>query len=124
MSTDFGKFMLEYNVIGVSLGTIVGFGLTNWTKEFRETVILPLIIDRYNITQYGDLVASTLEVIILFMIVYVIYLLIIQNMIKSALYDEEKAKKKSVKWKSDMLEEVKEINDANTEVKAHNGYMR
>lgn len=118
MSSDFGNFMLEYNVIGVSLGTIVGFGLTNWTRDFKNTVLTP-VINKYGINEYGDLVATSVEVIFLFMLIYVIYILLVRNMITTALDEQDKQKEKEKKWKDNILDEIKMIKKSNKEVKAY-----
>lgn len=118
MSSNFGDFMLDYNVIGVSLGTIVGFGLTNWTRDFKNTVLTP-IINNYGINEYGPLVATSVEVVFLFMLIYVIYLLLVRNMITDALDEKQKQNEKEKAWKDKVLNEIKMIKKSNKEVKAY-----
>ena len=68
---DIQKFVLDYNIVGIALGTIVGFGLTNWTKELRQSVILPMFVKRFNLDEnYGTMVSATLEVIILIVLLF------------------------------------------------------
>ena len=75
---NIGVFLIENNIVGITMGTIVDFGLTNWVKEFRNTLIIPFVIERFELSQtYGEMTSATIEVIILVILITILLTIIL-----------------------------------------------
>ena len=109
---DIQKFVLDYNIVGIALGTIVGFGLTNWTKELRQSVILPMFVKRFNLDEnYGTMVSATLEVIILIVLLFLMYQYIVRPAVSDALEEKEKEAEKEKEWREKLIDNINQIED-------------
>ena len=109
---DIQKFVLDYNIVGIALGTIVGFGLTNWTKELRQSAILPMFVKRFNLDEnYGTMVSATLEVIILIVLLFLMYQYIVRPAVSGALEEKEKEAKKEKEWREKLIDNINQIED-------------
>jgi large-conductance mechanosensitive channel len=108
---DFNDFLLEYNVVGISMGTIIGYGLTNWVKELRSTIIIPHLTNKTGLTEnYGSLTSSSFEVIILIIIMYLMYYYLVIPAINDALEKVTKNKESDKNWKEMLLKSNNNIN--------------
>lgn len=112
------KFILDYNVIGYSVGSIIGFGFTNWAKELRQTIVQPFIIDKLGIHRMGSFISATIEVIVLLVLIFMLYQYIVRPAIGTSLKRKEEQNKIEEQWKNSIIhnmnyisEQVKEIND-------------
>lgn len=109
---DFDDFIIESNLIGISIGVIIGFGLTNWVKELRALAIVP-IIDKFELQKhYGTFVSSTVELLILFFIIYLMYTYIVVPAVEQAFIKKENRKLKEDEWKEKLLETISSVNES------------
>lgn len=114
---DIRDFVVEYNIVGISMGTIIGFGLTNWVKEFRESIIVPNIIKRFNLTQnYGEITSATIEVIILVILVYLMYRYLITPVIEKSLIKKEIENEKEKEWRENLLSSLNNVSGSNKNI--------
>jgi large-conductance mechanosensitive channel len=94
------RFALDYNVIGMAFGTVIGLGLTNWVREFRETIRHSEWYSRYGSDEkYGTMISATLEVIVLLTVLYLLYQYIVRPVVVSELEEKEKEKEEKKKRK-------------------------
>ena len=88
------RFALDYNIIGMAFGTIIGIAITNWIREFRETIRYSEWYGKYGPDEkYGTMISATIEVVILFAVIYLVYQYIVQPIIISDLEEKEKEEK-------------------------------
>ena len=113
----FSDFVINYNIIGVSLGTIVGFGLTNFVKEFRNAVIIPVIKDRLNITEnYGKLTSALIEIIILITLIYLVYSYILTPVLGANFKKKEESKDDEKEWREKLLKAIEDVSETNYDI--------
>lgn len=118
---DVQKFVLDYNVVGIAFGTIIGFGLTNWVKVFRESILLPVFVKRFNLEEnYGSMVSATIEVVVLVALIYLMYQYIIKPAVKGALEDKEKQSIEEKEWKNGITNDVRQIKSRLTNINDSN----
>lgn len=109
----FTNFIIEQEVIGVIIGTIIGFSITNFIKDFKYLIIKPLFM-KFKITKNkSGIISSIIELLIVFLLLYFIYTYLIKPLFKKEL-DENKEKEKNLqKWRKQILDEIKDIDYGN-----------
>lgn len=109
---DIRQFMIDYNIIGIALGTIIGFGLTNWVKEFRKTIIVPIFVNRLDLDEkYGSLASSTVELIVLIALVYLMYEYLVKPSIINVLKKKRESEEKQLAREKSMTKNIQIIRD-------------
>lgn len=103
----FGEFIYEQGIMGVTIGTITGFAISNFIKDINTQIIFKLL-QRFKISNAG-LLSSLIEFIILMLIVYLIYIIVLFPIFKQHIKEEKQEEQKHIEWKNDILHEVKHI---------------
>ena len=71
---NFQEFIVNNNILGLSIGTIIGFAITRWITSIREQIVLPYLIKKYNIeANYGTFISTTLELVLLIVFIYILF---------------------------------------------------
>lgn len=113
---DLSDFIVEYNIIGIAIGSVIGFSLTNWTEELRKTVIQPSIIKRFGIGQmFGSVAAMTIEIVVIVVVMYFVYTYIISKIMKKSLEAKKRDRIMNIRWKKKLLKRIERIDDVNRE---------
>lgn len=129
LETPFSSFIIEQGIVGIAIGTIVGFGLTNFTKELRTHVLTPLLsflsTSLKKHTSFSSITStvpsfirnpvlymtsSLLELFLLLSFVYLIYYYTILPIFKHDLKKEKAAEKQETEWQEQLLSGVSSIN--------------
>jgi len=106
---DIQKFVLDYNIVGIAMGTIVGFGLTNWTKELRKSVIQPYFIEKFGVSKYGDFASATVEVLVLIGLLFLMYQYLVRPAVSGALEEKENEAEEEKEWKENLIKNMNDI---------------
>lgn len=115
------KFIIEYNIVGIVFGTIIGFGLANWVKEFRESILIPFFVKKFKLEEnLGSMVSATVEVVILIVLIYLMYQHIIRPAVSGALDRKEQAVENEREWKNRIANDVSQIKNKLTNGDKHN----
>lgn len=107
---SFNEFIYEQGIIGVTIGTISGFAISNLMKDINKEVILKLM-NYFKISNAG-LLSSIIEFAILITIVYVLYHVFFYPVFKHQMEDEKKEKDNRKQWRGELLDEVKSIDQS------------
>lgn len=129
LETPFSSFIIEQGIVGIAIGTIVGFGLTNFTKELRTHVLTPFLsflsTSLKKHTSFSSITSSipsvirnpilymtssVLELFLLLSFVYLIYYYTILPIFKHDLKKEKVAEKQETEWQEQLLSSVSSIN--------------
>lgn len=111
------QFVIENNLLAIVIGTIVGFGITQWVTEFREGIIVPHFIEKQGIDKkFGKVVSSTVELLLLLLLLYVIFVYVILPTVKSAENEKQQQTQDDQEWKDNMLTAVNLISKNNEEM--------
>jgi len=125
----FTSFIIEEGIVGISIGTIVGFGLTNFTKELRTHVLTPFLsflsTSLKKHTSFSSIsstipsvirnpilymISAILELLLLLSFVYLIYYYTILPIFKNEIKKEKVAEKQETQWQEQLLSRVSSIN--------------
>jgi large-conductance mechanosensitive channel len=108
----FNEFIIENNIMGITIGSIIGFGVTKWTSEIRKNLIVPLIINKYNITsEYGSVVSSSIELLFFIILLFLLFTYVIIPSLEISSQDNINKNKLELKWKKDLLTNIKNISN-------------
>lgn len=112
---NLNNFIVEEGVLGVVIGTIIGFGTTNFIKSLREAFIEPLILNNIKRMKYfnpttGKLIASIIEFLILLLIIYLIYILLVVPLFSKELEEKKEDKKEDDRWQQKVAKSLEDIN--------------
>lgn len=110
MDINLSKFIVEEGIIGITLGTLLGFATTNYIKSLRNQIILPFIMNYFKLDQrFDELISSTIEFAVVLLLVFLAYKYIIFPIFQKHIKREQKKKEKIVKWRKDVLDDVEDI---------------
>lgn len=104
---SFSEFVYEQGIVGITLGTIVGFGISNLMKDIKELVIVK-VLKNLNVTNAG-VISSLLEFLLLMVIVYLIYILVLYPLFQKNIKKEKAEKEQHTEWKKNLLNEVENV---------------
>jgi large-conductance mechanosensitive channel len=111
--TLFNDFIYEQGLLGVTLGTIIGFAITNLIKDIKIYGFIPLF-KKYKINKSKiGLLSSFLEFFLIFIILYLSYYFIILPLFNNQIKKQKEEKKQLNKWRNNVLNELDEINYGN-----------
>jgi large-conductance mechanosensitive channel len=102
---SFDEFIYEQGIVGVAIGTITGFAITGFIKDLNNNLIIK-ILKHFKMSNIG-MVSSLIEFIALMLIVYLLYNIVLYPIFNKHIKADEQAKKKHIKWKEELLNEVK-----------------
>jgi len=108
---SFNEFIIEQGILGITIGTMSGFGVTNLIKDMKTDVIQPLL-KRLNVSNL-NIISSIIEFITILLLIYLIYKLILYPLFETELKAEKKQKEKENKWKDKLLREIKSVDFGN-----------
>jgi large-conductance mechanosensitive channel len=121
------SFIVEQGIIGVTIGTTIGFATTNFAKELRKHLFKPLLSllsntlkkTRLSKTFYQipdairtpalNLISAVLELGLLLSFVMIIYNYTIVPLFKKELKAEKQTEKRQEEWQQSLLDEVSAI---------------
>lgn len=101
----FSEFIYEQGIIGITIGTITAFAISNLIKDVNHEVIRKVLA--YMKVSNAGIVSSIFEFLILMFIVYLLYAFILLPIFKRHIEDEKKETASHKDWKQDLLYEVK-----------------
>jgi len=103
----FSEFVYEQGIIGVTIGTITGYAISNFMKDLNKEFILKVL--KYFKVSNAGLVSSLIEFLALMLVVYIIYHSILYPIFSTHIEKEKDAKKREQEWKKNLLNEVKGV---------------
>lgn len=104
---SFNEVIFEQNIIGVTIGTIAGYAITNLIKDINIHVIYEIL--RLANIEHAGLLAALVEFLLLILIVYLIYYFVLYPIFKDEIHVERKREKRDAEWKKDLLKQVKRL---------------
>lgn len=104
---SFSEFIYEQGIIGVTIGTITGFAVSNMMKDINQEVIVK-VLRRFKISNAG-LISSIIEFILQMLVVYLLYSLLLYPLFRTNIKREKEEEKEHNVWKEDLLHEVKTV---------------
>lgn len=107
----FSKFIYEQGIIGVTIGTITGFAISNFIKDLKSELIIK-ILNFFNVSNAG-LFSSLIEFSLLLLIVYLLYEFVLYPIFNTHIEKEKTAKENDKEWKKKLLYEVKSMDLGN-----------
>jgi large-conductance mechanosensitive channel len=108
---SFNEFIFEQGILGITIGTMSGFGVTNLIKDMKTDLIQPLL-KRLNVSNI-KIISSFIEFITILLLIYLIYKLILYPLFEKEIKAEKKVKQREKKWKDNLLKEIKSIDHGN-----------
>lgn len=121
------RFIVEQGVIGITMGSIIGFGTTNFSKELRKYLFTPFLTFLSSVIRNSPLksftkqfpttlrepvihiFAALFELLLLLGIVAIIYQHTIIPLFKEEIKKQKKADKRQEEWREQILKEVSTI---------------
>lgn len=111
--TFFNDFIYEQGLIGITLGTIIGFAITNLIKDLKLFLIVPMF-KKYRLHKSSiGVVSSFIEFLTIVALLYGSYYFIIKPLFNVQIEKEKQEKKKLNTWRQSVLNEIDEINYGN-----------
>lgn len=111
--TFFNDFIYEQGLIGITLGTIIGFAITNLIKDLKLFLIIP-IFKKYRLHKSSiGILSSFIEFLTIVAILYSSYYFIIQPLFKNQIEKEKQHNKELNTWRHSVLNKIDEINYGN-----------
>lgn len=107
------NFIVEQGIIGIVIGTIIGFGFTNFIKDIKYFFILPFLIKLRLTKNKAGILSSILELFFIIIFVYILYQYIIEPLLKKQLNNEKKKNKDLEEWRENILNKIKDIDCGN-----------
>jgi large-conductance mechanosensitive channel len=100
----FMRFIFENEIIGITIGTILGFAVTNLMKDIKQELFIPFIKKIH----FGNatLISSFIEFMLMFSFVYLLFIVFIQPLFKKELETERKQTVEHKKWRENVLQEL------------------
>jgi large-conductance mechanosensitive channel len=109
---DISKFIVEQGIISITIGSIIGFAFTNYMRSFREHIIVPFIFKTFHLRRYfGEFLSASIELSIILLTVFGVYRYIIFPLLSKELKREKEKIEDDAKWRSNLLGEVRSIDD-------------
>lgn len=108
---SFNEFVYEQGIIGVTIGTITGFAISNLMNDVNKELIVKAM-NYFNIANAG-IISSVIEFVILMTIVYILYNAFLYPIFKNQIEIERKEAKEHKMWKNELLGEVKNMDVGN-----------
>jgi large-conductance mechanosensitive channel len=102
-------FFFEEGIIGISIGTISAFAITNFVKEIKEDFLTP-VISKNKLLKKFYLLPALIELFIIFFTMYILYQFVLQPLFHKDIKIEKEKKLKEIKWKEDVLQEIRNLN--------------
>lgn len=102
---SFNEFIYEQNIIGVTIGTMTGFGISNLIKDVNREVVVKLM-RFFKIANIG-FISSLVEFLIVMLIVYLLYKGLLYPIFKKEIQSEKKDIERRKEWRNELLDEVK-----------------
>lgn len=114
---DLVGFIIEYGVIGTMVGTLIGFGINNFTTSIKNDLLKPYVIDKLNFGgTTGNAISSFIEFLAILIILFIFYKLLIKPLIvRYNQYKDEKQQDKAKneqEWRKEVVNELKNLNDS------------
>lgn len=107
---NISRFVVEEGIIGVTFGTFIAFGITNFLKSLKLNILTPVLRKYLHLnSNYGEFFASFLEFLIILGIVSFAYKYIVYPMFHKEIVQEKKTKQREKEWRGHILDEVHEL---------------
>lgn len=108
---QFGKFIYEQGIIGLMLGTISAFAISNLMEDLKDELIVKLVkkISFIGIIGNARLISSLIEFIITMSLIYIMYRLILYPIFSDEIKKDQKEEESHTKWKKEVLKEIKNL---------------
>jgi len=109
--TNFNKFIYEQGIIGLMLGTISAFAISNLMEDLKDELIVKLVkkISFIGIIGNARLISSLIEFIITMSLIYIMYRLILYPIFSDEIKKDQKEEESHTKWKKEVLKEIKNL---------------
>lgn len=104
---QFGDFVYEQGIIGVTIGTMFGFAVNNLLHSLNKDVIFK-ILDFMKIKN-AWIISSIIEFVLVLLIIYFIYLFVLLPIFKKQIKKTKTEKSRSKMWREELLDEVKDL---------------
>jgi len=109
--TNFNKFIYEQGIIGLMLGTISAFAISNLMEDLKDELIVKLVkkISFIGIIGNARLIASLIEFMLTMGIIYALYMFILYPIFSDEIKKDQKEEESHTKWKKEVLKEIKNL---------------
>lgn len=108
---SFNTFVYEQGIIGVTIGTISGFAISNLMKDLNKEVIVKVV--QYFKLSNISVIASLIEFSLQLLIVYLLYTFLLHPIFNIEIEEEREEEKKKREWRSELLNEVRTLDMGN-----------
>ena len=106
---EFNNFLFERGIVGIMMGTIAGFAVTNLVKDIKTSVLIPLLNrTRFKFLKF-PLVSSMIEFLVIMLFIYGLYHILLYPWFKVQIENEKKEKNREKEWKNELLDEIKNV---------------
>lgn len=107
---NISRFVVEEGIIGVTFGTFIAFGITNFLKSLNINVLSPFLKKYLKTnTNYGQFLASFIEFLIILIIVSTSYKYLVYPMFHTEIVQDKKTKQREKEWRGHLLDEVHKL---------------
>lgn len=108
MANSFNQFIYEQGIIGMTMGTIAGFAVSNLMTDIKKEFLVHYIKKNKFLKQFY-LLPSLIEFMIMFLILFFIYQFILKPLFYGEMKRDKLETKREKKWKHDVLREIKNL---------------
>ena len=109
--TNFNKFIYEQGIIGLMLGTISAFAISNLMEDLKDELFVKLVkkISVIGIIGNARLIASLIEFMLTMGIIYALYRFLLYPIFSDEIKEDQKEEDSHTKWKKEVLKEIKNL---------------
>lgn len=108
---SFNEFVYEQGIVGVMIGTIGGLAISNLMKDVNKEVVIK-ILKNLKLSNIG-LISSLLEFLLQLVVIFLLYKLLLYPIFKNEIEIERKENENKIKWRNELLNEVKTLDVGN-----------
>lgn len=105
---SFNNFVYEQGIIGLMMGTISAFAVSNFMEVIKTEVIVKLI-KKISIIGNAILIASFIEFLITLSLLYIMYHFLLYPIFRDEIKKDKEEEEKYNKWKKNILQEIKNL---------------
>jgi large-conductance mechanosensitive channel len=106
---DFNTFLFERGILGIMMGTIGGFAVTNLVKDLKTLLLIPLLKKTKIGILKSTIFSSLIEFMTIMLFIYGLYHLLIYPWFKTQIEEDKKEQERSKEWREEVLNEIKDI---------------
>lgn len=116
------EYIVEQGVIGVTIGSILGFSLNNLTTSFKNNILSPYLLSFIKKQDSGPInfASSIIEFLIILLFIYLMYEFFIFKVFKNEMTKIKKEQTNEKRWERNMLHNIQSISDYHQQYNPYN----